>query len=50
VEAFTFVVRDRAGQATTAFDAVLADASIEVPKIPPRCPVQTGSVALSDPK
>ena len=33
-----FTVRDRAGQFTTSFDAVLADAGIEVVKIPPRCP------------
>src|ERR1043165_9257864 len=32
------LVRDRAGQFTTGFDAVLADAGIEVVKIPPRCP------------
>src|SRR4051812_42828073 len=30
--------RDRAGQFTTAFDAVLANAGIEVVKIPPRSP------------
>ena len=35
---FRLLVRDRAGQFTTAFDAVLADAGIEVVKIPPRCP------------
>jgi putative transposase len=35
---FRFVVRDRAGQFTASFDAVLADAGIEVVKIPPRCP------------
>ncbi len=33
-----FLVRDRAGQFTAAFDAVMADAGIEVVKIPPRCP------------
>jgi transposase InsO family protein len=33
-----FLVRDRAGQFTAAFDAVMADAGIEVIKIPPRCP------------
>ena len=33
-----FLVRDRAGQFTASFDAVLADAGIEVVKIPPRCP------------
>jgi putative transposase len=31
-------LRDRAGQFTTSFDAVLADGGIEVVKIPPRCP------------
>ena len=35
---FRFLVRDRAGQFTAAFDAVLADAGIAVVKIPPRCP------------
>jgi len=35
---FRFLVRDRAGQFTTAFDAVLADAGIEAVKIPPRSP------------
>jgi putative transposase len=35
---FRFVVRDRAGQFTASFDAVMADAGIEVVKIPPRCP------------
>ena len=35
---FRFLVRDRAGQFTAAFDAVLADVGIEVVKIPPRCP------------
>jgi transposase InsO family protein len=35
---FRFVVRDRAGQFTTAFDAVLAGAGIDTVKIPPRCP------------
>jgi putative transposase len=33
-----FLVRDRAGQFTTSFDAVFADAGITVVKIPPRCP------------
>ena len=35
---FRFLVRDRAGQFTASFDAVLADAGIEVVKIPPHCP------------
>jgi putative transposase len=35
---FWFLVRDRAGQFTDAFDAVLAAAGIEVVKIPPRSP------------
>ena len=35
---FRFLVRDRAGQFTATFDAVLADAGIEVVKIPPRSP------------
>ena len=33
-----FLVRDRAGQFTASFDAVLADAGIAAVKIPPRCP------------
>ena len=39
---FRFLVRDRAGQYGGSFDAVLADAGIEVVKIPPRCPLFTG--------
>ncbi|GAA2412295.1 integrase core domain-containing protein [Actinomadura vinacea] len=35
---FGFLVRDRAGQFTAAFDAVLAAAGITVVKIPPRSP------------
>ena len=35
---FRFLVRDRAGQFTTAFDGVLAGAGIDTVKIPPRCP------------
>jgi hypothetical protein len=35
---FRFLVRDRAGQFTDAFDAALADAGIKVVKIPPRNP------------
>ncbi|WP_010309826.1 DDE-type integrase/transposase/recombinase [Saccharopolyspora spinosa] len=35
---FTFLVRDRAGQFTASFDAVLADVGIRAVKIPPHCP------------
>jgi putative transposase len=35
---FRYLVRDRAGQFTDAFDAVLASAGIEAVKIPPRSP------------
>jgi transposase InsO family protein len=35
---FRFLVRDRAGQFTSSFDAVLAGAGIATVKIPPRCP------------
>ena len=38
VAGFRFVVRDRAGQFTDSFDAVLADSSIQEPKIPPQSP------------
>jgi putative transposase len=38
VAQFRFLVRDRASQFAASFDAVLADAGIEVVKIPPRCP------------
>jgi putative transposase len=34
---FRFLVRDRAGQFTTAFDSVLAGAGIDTVKIPPQC-------------
>jgi putative transposase len=35
---FRFLVRDRAGQFTPSFDAVLADAGIQAVKSPPRSP------------
>jgi len=35
---FGYLIRDRAGQFSAAFDAVLADAGVTVCKIPPRCP------------
>ena len=35
---FRFLVRDRAGQFSASFDAVLAGACIEAVKIPPRSP------------
>jgi putative transposase len=35
---FTVLIRDRAGQFTTTFDAVLADTGSTVCKIPPRSP------------
>jgi putative transposase len=35
---FRFLVRDRAGQFTDSFDAVLAAAGIQAVKIPPRSP------------
>ena len=35
---FSYLIRDRAGQFTAAFDTVLADAGITVLKIPPRSP------------
>jgi putative transposase len=35
---FRFLVRDRAGQFTASFDAILASAGIEAVKIPPRSP------------
>jgi transposase InsO family protein len=38
VAEFRVLVRDRAGQFTASFDAVLADVGICVVRIPPRCP------------
>ena len=38
VSQFRFLIRDRAGQFTASFDAVLADVGITAVKIPPRCP------------
>jgi len=35
---FRFLIRDRAGQFTAAFDTVLAQAGIKAVKIPPRSP------------
>ncbi|TDD40912.1 integrase core domain-containing protein [Saccharopolyspora elongata] len=35
---FRYLVRDRAGQFTASFDAILADVGIQVVKTPPRCP------------
>jgi putative transposase len=35
---FRYLIRDRAGQFTEAFDAVLADAGIKAVKISPRSP------------
>jgi transposase InsO family protein len=39
---FQFLIRDRAGQFTSAFDAVFAHAGIRVVKIPPRRPQANG--------
>jgi hypothetical protein len=38
---FRFLVRDRAGQFTASFDAVLADAGIQAVKIPPEAHART---------
>jgi putative transposase len=38
VDQFKVLIRDRAGQFTDTFDAVLADAGVTVCKIPPRSP------------
>jgi putative transposase len=42
VTQFRFLVRDRAGQFTASFNAVLTDVGIRVVRIPPRCPLLTG--------
>ena len=44
---FRFLVRDRAGQFTASFDAVLADAGIQVVKIPPRSPRSSSAQSAS---
>jgi hypothetical protein len=44
---FRFLVRDRAGQFTASFDAVLEDVGIRVVRIPPRCPRRTASPNVS---
>jgi hypothetical protein len=46
VHGFRFLVRDRAGQFTASFDAVLADAGIQVVKI--RLAVRERNVSLRD--
>ena len=51
---FRFLVRERAGQFTASFDAVLADAGIEAVKIPPGARARTltrkGSCSPPGPK
>ncbi|QIZ37955.1 integrase core domain-containing protein [Saccharopolyspora sp. ASAGF58] len=37
VTEFRFLIRDRAGQFTASFDAILADVDIRVAKTPPHC-------------
>jgi hypothetical protein len=43
VDGFRFMFRDRVGQFTASFDAVLADVGIETIRIPPRCPQRTAT-------
>ena len=50
VAGFRFLVRDRAGQFTASFDAVLASAGIEVVKIPPRSPALEHLCQLRPPR
>jgi hypothetical protein len=47
--ALRFLVRDRAGQFTEAFDAVLAGAGIEAVKIPPRSPRANADTTTGSP-
>ncbi|MEV0057848.1 transposase [Saccharopolyspora shandongensis] len=53
VTEFRFLIRDRAGQFTTSFDAILADVDIRVVKTPPaahrRTVLLNGWCALSEP-
>jgi len=44
VTQFRFLLRDRAGQFTASFDAVLANVGIQVVRIPLRCPRRTVSL------
>jgi putative transposase len=45
---FRFLVRDRAGQFSTSFDAVLAGAGIQAVKIPPRGPRARSAYAYAE--
>jgi putative transposase len=46
---FRFLVRDRAGQFTGSFGAVLASAGIEAVKIPPRSPPANADTTIGSP-